>query len=89
MKKVALFGVVVLGIAVSGCSQNKPVEVVKATDTSTMAIPKAAPQVVELPANLPANATAICRDGSYSTSKENACSGNGGAVSFIGRYHSD
>lgn len=88
MKKLHTLSVLSLGVLLSACVQNKPVEVVKGTDYSTV-IPQTVVKQVEVPANLPLNATAICRDGSYSTAKENACSGNGGAQTIIKRYHSE
>lgn len=39
---------------------------------------------------VPSNATAICRDGSYSVATDNsACAGNGGVATSINRYHSE
>ncbi|MDH2999083.1 hypothetical protein A1D22_04300 [Pasteurellaceae bacterium LFhippo2] len=91
MRKSHLFvALIVASIGIVACQQREPVEVVKAQDTSTIVQPKAPAVSQQLPDNLPANVTAICRDGSYSTATDStACSGNGGVSSVINRYHSE
>ena len=87
MKKVMLLSILTFGI--SACSVNKPVEVVKVKDKSTTVISQQAIQQSQIPLNVPVNATAICNDGAYSTAKENMCSGNGGTMMIIDRYHAE
>lgn len=87
MKNLPVLSVLVAAGILTACSFNKPVAVVKGTDRSTVA-PQPVKQV-EIPANLPTNVTAVCRDGSYSTSLENACSGNGGVATQFRRYFSE
>ncbi|KAE9540397.1 hypothetical protein A1D26_01550 [Ursidibacter maritimus] len=87
MKKIVLWSALI--VAISACSTNKPVEVVKAKDQSATVISQQAIQQSQIPLNVPANATALCRDGTYSTAKENTCSGNGGTMMIIDRYRAE
>lgn len=86
MKKLCFLGILSV-VMVTACSTNQPVQVVKAKDHST--VQQQVVKQVEIPANLPTNVTAICRDGSHSTAKENACAGNGGVATAVRRYHSE
>lgn len=88
MKKLHLFSLLSV-VILTACSTNKPVEVVKGTDNSTFSPQQQVVKQVEIPANLSSNVTAICRDGSHSTAKENACAGNGGVATAVRRYHSE
>ncbi|MGX2956682.1 hypothetical protein ACWIYZ_06265 [Ursidibacter arcticus] len=87
MKRIILWSM--LSLAISACSTNKPVEVVKVKDQSATVISQQAIQQSQIPLNIPENATAICRDGTYSTAKENTCTGNGGTMTIIDRYRSE
>lgn len=87
MKKIVLCSLAVL---LSACSSNQPVAVATETDHSaTTIISQQAIAQSPIPLNLPANATAVCRDGTYSTAKENICAGNGGALTLIDRFHAE
>lgn len=89
MKNLSILSVLSVSLLLAACSQNKPVPVAKSQDMTTIAPKKVEQAPVEIPANAPKNATAVCRDGSFSTATENMCSGNGGVVSVIRRYHSE
>lgn len=91
MKKQLILTVVITALGLSACSSGQKVEVAKASGDKTIVLPK--PAQPALPSNVPANATAMCRDGSFSSAsyedRETACIGNGGVLHFINRYHSE
>lgn len=89
MKNLSILSALSISLLLVACTQNTPVPVAKSQDMTTVAPQKVEPAPVEIPANAPRNATAVCRDGSFSTATENMCSGNGGVVSVIRRYHSE
>lgn len=86
MKTLQLLGILSVGALLSACGSPQAVGVAKATDQSVVS-----PQVnsTAVPENLPANVTAICRDGSYSTATSNICAGKGGVVTMISRYFAE
>lgn len=83
MKKFNLVAVLAVALGLSACVWKKDkVDVVKSTDDVTA--------VAAQNGKVPAGATALCRDGSYSTATDNsACAGKGGVVTQISRYHSE
>lgn len=86
MNKYFIISVMAFGL--SACNAHQTVSVAKATDAS------AVPSTVEwnkmaLPASLPSQVTAICRDGSYSFAQENVCAGKGGVATQVYQYHSE
>ncbi|AFU18198.1 hypothetical protein [Actinobacillus suis] len=86
--KAHLFSLMALAVTITACSSNQPVQIVKEPSTKTEYTPARNPHSTQQA--LPANVTAICVDGSYSTSPVNeACVGNGGAKHIISRYHSE
>ncbi|WGE42312.1 hypothetical protein [Actinobacillus equuli] len=86
--KAHLFSLLALAVTITACSSNQPVQIVKEPSTKTEYTPIRNPHSPQQ--TLPANVTAICVDGSYSTSPLNeACVGNGGAKQIISRYHSE
>ncbi|AIZ78227.1 hypothetical protein NYR70_00185 [Actinobacillus equuli subsp. equuli] len=86
--KAHLFSLVALAVTITACSSDQPVQIVKEPSTKTEYIPIRNPHPIQQV--LPANVTAICVDGSYSTSPvHEACVGNGGAKQIISRYHSE
>ncbi len=91
MKKYNVFAISIMAIIISACSSGQKVEVVKASASSTITpVAKKEVEQPQLPPNLPRNVTAICRDGSYSTSTDSsACVANGGATTVINRYHAE
>lgn len=88
MKKYHFFGILSIGMLLTACGASQTVSVVKGIDHSASS-PTVVVKKVEIPANLPANVTAICRDGSYSTATTYACSGNGGIQTAISHYFSE
>lgn len=91
MKSQHLLSIFVLsGFLLACTSSNKPVTVVKEPEKKTEYQPNQI-KPVEIPyQSLPANVTAICNDGSYSTSHiQEACLGNGGVKQGVIRYHAD
>lgn len=86
--KAHLFSLVTLAVTITACSSPQLVQVVKEPSIKTEYVPLQDVQSIQK--SLPANVTAICVDGSYSTSPVNeACLGNGGAKQIISRYHSE
>ncbi|ABN74383.1 MULTISPECIES: hypothetical protein [Actinobacillus] len=88
MRNRHVFSLLVLLTTVTACSSHQKVQVVKVPATKTEYT-----QVQNMPnidsSKIPANVTAICVDGSYSTSPiAEACLGNGGAKQIISRHHS-
>ena len=88
MRNRHIFSLLVLLTSITACSSHQKVQVVKAPAMKTEYV-----QVQNTPNmdhKIPANVTAICVDGSYSTSPiAEACLGNGGARQIISRYHSE
>ncbi|MBF0784547.1 DUF3761 domain-containing protein [Muribacter muris] len=91
MKKQLIFTMAVAALGLTACSSGQKVEIAKASQDKTIVPQKVAQPT--LPNNIPPNATAMCRDGSFSTAsfedRETACIGNGGVLHFINRYHSE
>ncbi|WP_150539269.1 hypothetical protein [Actinobacillus vicugnae] len=88
MKAHNLVSLIALAVTITACSSNQPVQVVKEPAAKTEYVPIQNTHSAQQP--LPANVTAICVDGSYSTSPVNeACVGNGGAKQIISRYRSE
>lgn len=81
MKKYSLAAILAFTLGLSACVfQKESVDVVQAQNDATVTVADKAPK----------NATAVCRDGSYSTATDNtACVGNGGVVTQINRYFSE
>lgn len=87
MKNLPVLSVLVAAGLLTACTLNKSTAVVSGMARSTAAL--APLKQVDEPANLPSNVTAVCRDGSYSTALENACSGSGGVAIQYRRYFSE
>lgn len=79
MKKGNLLVATALVLGLSACVfEKKAVDVVKMDNDTT---------IVQGNGTIPANATAICRDGSYSTATDHSvCAGKGGVETQIDRY---
>lgn len=88
MKKLHLLSILSVGALLTACGSPQAVSVAKATDQSVVRPPVVTKQV-NVPDNLPANVTAICRDGSYSTATVNSCSGNGGVATVVSHHYAD
>lgn len=88
MKKLHVFSMVSMLFVVTACCSNQGVKVAKGGDHS-VAYPQKIEKQMEVPMNLPANITAICRDGSYSTATNAMCAGNGGVQTIISHHHAD
>lgn len=89
MKTLQLLGILSVGALLSACGSPQAVGVAKATDQSVVRPQQAVVNPTVVPENLPANVTAICRDGSYSMATSNICAGKGGVVTMISRYFAE
>lgn len=90
MKKSYFVSAAAIVFSLSACVQGDVVQIAKPSDTKTEYVPQATQQPQKSVRELPKNVTAICRDGSYSTSVlSEACLGNGGVQESISRYHSE
>lgn len=86
MKKSYFVSATAIVFSLSACVQGDVVQIAKPSNTNPQATQQPQKSVRELPKNV----TAICRDGSYSTSVlSEACLGNGGVQESISRYHSE
>lgn len=84
----SLFLVIAVTVGLSACVQRTPVSVVKAQEDTTArsSVARVEPVAVQTPPN----ATAVCRDGSFSfASDDSKCIGKGGVKTLISRYHSE
>ncbi|MCK3655617.1 hypothetical protein A4G19_07600 [Pasteurellaceae bacterium Macca] len=91
MKKYQIMLTAIVTATLVACTQSEKVNIVKETTDITAVQPyKAEEKAVPLINNLPPNVTAICRDGTYSTAKdETVCIGNGGVSNAILRYQAE
>lgn len=89
MKTLHFLGILSMGALLSGCGSPQAVNVAKATDQSVIRPQQKMVNQPTIPDNLPANVTAICRDGSYSMAMSNICAGNGGVATMISRHYAE
>lgn len=69
------------------CTEATKVQVAENATDNTIVFPQQQASQSQLPTDLPANVTAICRDGSYSMAIDKSkCASNGGVKTLIGRY---
>lgn len=97
IEKLSVITLIALGLA--ACSSNQPVPVVKGdknvdySQPKTIHISETNPYPTQATAaeyiKKPANATALCYNGSYSIDTQNPCSTQGGVKQILQHYHAD
>lgn len=91
MKQLCLVSVLGASLLLTACSSGQRVDVVTEKDRSVIQSPAQVTNITPeaMSSTLPNNATAICRDGSYSIAKEHICVGRGGIATKIHRYFAE